>query len=112
MVKSKLKYSFKLSNLCSPAMIYFVISLVALLMLGVQNLNKDENILCIGNYKCGIASKTLVFLLNAVYIVFWTFLLDLMCKAGYKELSWLVLLIPILLFFLFLGAIIYQSQII
>lgn len=112
MAKSKLKYSFKLNNLCSPAMIYFIVSLLALLMMGLQNLNSDENVLCVGQFKCNIVSKSIVFVLNAVYILFWTFLLDLMCKAGYQELSWLVLLIPILLFFLFLGAIIYQSQII
>ena len=112
MAKSKLKYSFKLNNLCSPAMIYFVISLIGMLMIGIQNLNDSDDVLCVGDFKCNVVNKSLVFILNAVYILFWTFLLDLMCKAGYSNISWFIILIPILLSFLFLGVIIYQSQII
>ena len=112
MAKSNLKYAFKLNNLCSPAMIYFVISLIGMLMIGLQNLNDKDDLLCVGNFKCNVVNKSLVFILNAIYILFWTFLLDLMCKSGYSNISWIIILIPILLFFIFLGVIIYQSQII
>ena len=109
--KIKFNYSFNLKKLCTPAMIYFVLSAIGMFLLGLQNLNGENNILCVGTYKCGIANKLIVFLLNAIYILFWTFVLDLFCKAGYKELSWFIVLIPFILYFLFLGLIIFQSQI-
>ncbi len=107
----KIKYSFDLKKLCSPSMIYFVISAIALFLVGVQNLNGDDNTLCVGAYKCSITSKTMILAFNAIYILFWTFVLDLFCKAGYKELSWFIVLIPIVLFFVFFGLIIFQAQV-
>lgn len=106
-----LKYSFDIKKICSPSMIYFVISAFALGLLGIQNLNGDDNTLCIGTYKCSIASKTMVLAFNAFYVLFWTFVLDLFCKTGYKELSWFIVLIPILLIFVFFGLIMFQAQI-
>lgn len=107
----KLKYSFDLKKLCTPSIVYFAISAFALAILGIQNLNGNDNTLCIGTYKCSIASKTMVLALNAIYVLFWTFVLDLFCKAGYKELSWFIVLIPIILIFVFFGMIMFQAQI-
>ena len=106
---SKIKHNFNLRKLCTPSFIYFAISLFALVIIGLQNLSTDDNSLCVGNYECTVGNKLLVFVLNGIYILFWTFILDLMCKAGYSELSWIIILIPILLFFLFLGIIVYQG---
>ena len=106
---STIKHQFNLKKLCTPSFIYFIISLFGLVLLGLQNLTNDDNSLCVGNYECTVGNKLLVFLINGIYILFWTFVLDLMCKAGYSELSWIIVLIPILLFFLFLGIIIYQN---
>jgi len=88
--------SFDLRKMCTPATIYFVISLLFLIVIGVSNLNETDR-LCVGDYSCYVGNNTLVFLLNAVYILFWTFILDLMCKNGYASLSWFVLLLPFLL---------------
>ena len=108
--KSSLSYNFRLKKLCTPSMIYFVLSLVALIVLGIQNLNGSDEIFCMGQYKCNLGNKSVVFLLTAVYILFWTFVLDLMCKTGYSEISWFIVLIPFLLFFLFLGIMMYNSM--
>lgn len=108
---NKLKYSFDLKKICTPSMIYFVISAFALALLGIQNLNGDDNTLCIGSYKCSIASKTMILALNALYVLFWTFVLDLFCKTGYKELSWFIVLIPFVLIFVFFGMIMFYGQI-
>ena len=105
-----IKHKFNLRKLCTPSFIYFIISLFGLTLMGLQNLTNDDNSLCVGNYECTVGNKLLVFIINGIYILFWTFVLDLMCKAGYSELSWIIVLIPILLFFLFLGIIIYQSS--
>ena len=104
-----LKYTPKLKNLCTPSMLYFVLSLIALILVRIQHLNGNDHSLCMGQYKCTVGSKTVVFLLHAVYILFWTFVLDLICKAGYSELSWFIFLIPFLLFFLFVGIIMYNG---
>ena len=91
---------FNLQNMCTPATIYFVISVVALVILGLYNLNTPDQ-LCIGEYNCYVGNNTVVFILNAVYIIFWKFILDLMCKNGYSDLSWLIILLPIILTFVF-----------
>ena len=93
---AKLVKSFDLRKLCTPASIYFVISLIFLIVMGLNNLN-DSDRLCLGDYSCYVGNNTLVFLLNAVYILFWTFVLDLMCKGGYTSLSWFILLLPFIL---------------
>ena len=107
--KTTIKHNFNVRKLCSPSMLYFVISLIALVLMGIQNLSGNSEIFCLGNYQCNVGNKLIVFLLNAVYILFWTFILDLMCKAGYHELSWFIVLIPFILFFIFLGIIIYKT---
>lgn len=107
--KTAFKYTPKFKNLCSPSMLYFVLSLVALVVVGIQNLNGQDNSFCMGQYKCTVGNKMMVFLLHAIYILFWTFVLDLMCKAGYSELSWFLVLIPFLLLFLFVGIIMYNA---
>lgn len=101
MVKISPRSNFNLLKMCTPATIYFVISLIALILLGIGNLDNNEK-LCIGNYSCYVGNNTIVFVLNAIYILFWTFILDLMCKGGYSTLSWLVLLLPFILIFIFL----------
>jgi hypothetical protein len=99
---------FDLRKMCTPATLYFIISLVFLVIMGVNNLQDTER-LCLGDYSCYVGNNTMIFLLNAVYILFWTFLLDLMCKNGYSTLSWFVLLLPFILSFLFLALIMIKA---
>lgn len=99
---AKCKTKFDLTKLCTPSTIYFVISLLGLIILGVSNLGSD-NRLCIGDYNCSVQSNTIIFVLNAIYILFWTFILDLMCKNGYSALSWFVLLLPFIIYFIILA---------
>ena len=110
-IKSRLNSNkgFNLMEMCTPATIYFIISLIALIILGVSNLGNNDR-LCIGNYNCNVGNNTIVFTLNAIYILFWTFLLDLMCKNGYTAISWFVLLLPFLLSFIFLAMVMMKTQ--
>ena len=108
MAKIKPRTKFDLMKLCTPASIYFVISLVGLILLGVGNLEDNER-LCIGNYSCNVGNNTLIFVLNAIYILFWTFVLDLMCKSGYSNISWFVLLLPFILVFVFLAMVMIKN---
>ncbi len=112
MAKLKKLYApppFDLRKMCTPATIYFVISLVFLIFMGMYNLN-DSDRLCLGDYSCYVGNNTMVFLLNAIYILFWTFILDLMCKNGYSSLSWFVLLLPFILSFIFLALMLIKSK--
>lgn len=104
MVK-KNNYNFNLRKLCTPASIYFVLSIISFVILLVQNLG-GNNLLCVGDYKCDIGNVFLTFVFNLVYIIFWTFILDMMCKNGYEKISWLLVLLPILLMFIMLSIIV------
>ena len=94
------KYNFKFKKICTPAFLYFVLSIISFVVLGLQNVDGDDKKLCAGSYTCSVASKSVIFILHAIYIMFWTFVLDLMCKNGYEKISWLIVLLPILLFFI------------
>jgi len=107
----KFTNSFDLKKLCTPSLIYFMISALGMFIVGVQNLNGSKNTLCLGAYKCGVTNKAFIFSLNMLYILFWTFVLDLFCKTGYSKLSWFIVVIPILLSFVFAGLFVYNTQI-
>ena len=113
MVKSKSNTNsnskFNLMHLCTPASIYFIISIIGLILLGVSNLGNEDR-LCVGNYSCNVGSNTVIFVLNCIFILFWTFILDLMCKNGYSGLSWFILLLPFILSFVFLAMIFAQAK--
>jgi hypothetical protein len=50
----------------------------------------------------------LLLLIQALYILFWTWLLNLICKVN-KGISWIIVLFPFILFFLALGIILFQG---
>lgn len=101
--------SFDLTNMCTPATIYFVLSLIGLIMVGLNNLNNHDKV-CIGDYNCYVGNNTTVFILNAIYILFWTFILDLMCKGGYSSLSWFVLLLPFIILFILFAVLMVKDE--
>jgi len=101
--------SFSLKKLCTPAMIYFILSFVGLFLIGMNNL-KQRDMLCLGNLQCNVGNNVGIFILNAIYILFWTFILDLMCKNGWTDLSWFLLLLPFILSFLIYGLIFFKFR--
>ena len=103
------KSKFDLKKLCKPAHLYLVFSLLGLILISLQNIGHESNRLCVGNYNCTVGNKSILFVLDILYILFWTFILDLMCKAGYTDLSWIILLFPILLSFILIGLLIYHA---
>jgi hypothetical protein len=91
-----------LRNLCTPAYVYFVISMISVLVIYIQNYNLSENIYCLGQYSCQLSktSTALMFVFKIIYILFWTWILNLMCGAGYRYIAWIFVLLPIVLFFI------------
>lgn len=94
-----------LKDLCTPAMVYFVISIVALFMILLQNLG-NSNSYHVGSFSCRVPSTILVFIVKLVYILFWTWVLNLICKDGHNEISWLLVLLPWILLFVMMGLLI------
>ena len=89
-------------ELCSPAMLYFIISIVALVMVLLQNLG-NQNSYNVGSFSCRVPSTALVFIIKLIYILFWTWILNLICKDGHTSISWLLVLLPWILLFVMMG---------
>ena len=91
-----------LKELCTPAMIYFVISITSLIMVLFQNLG-NSNSYNIGSFSCRVPNTALVFVAELIYVLFWTYVLNLICKDGHTSLSWLLVLLPWMLLFVMIG---------
>jgi hypothetical protein len=86
------------SNLCAPAMFYLIISSIMLIMIIFQNVGNQSS-LNIGNYNSRVPSTILIIIIKAICILFWTWVLNLICKAGHKGISWFLVLLPFILMF-------------
>jgi len=91
-----------LKELCTPAMIYFVISMIALIMVLFQNLGNTDSY-NVGSFSCRVPNTALVFIVKLIYVLFWTYVLNLICKDGHTSLSWLLVLLPWMLLFVMIG---------
>jgi hypothetical protein len=91
-----------LKELCTPAMIYFVISVITLAMILVQNLG-NQNSYNVGSFSCRVPNTALVFIIKLIYILFWTWILNLICKDGHTTISWLLVLLPWIMLFVMMG---------
>ncbi len=91
-----------IKELCTPALLYFVISLIALGIVLVQNLG-NTNSYHVGSFSCRVPNTAAVFIVKIIYVLFWTYILNLICKDGHAGLSWLLILLPWLLLFVMMG---------
>ena len=99
-----------LNQLCTPSYIYFIISIIGIAAAALQNLGNSQ-IYALGNFSCRVPSTIALFIIKLVYILFWTWILNLMCKDGQESIAWLLVLLPFILFFVIIGMIIlYQND--
>jgi len=91
----------KIKNLCSPAMVYLVISFFSILSILIQNLN-NNNMLNVGSYKINVHNNITYFVGHTLYVLVWTFILNFLCKKGYSKLSWLLVILPFIFIFIFI----------
>ena len=91
-----------LKKLCNPAYVYLVISCIALIIISIQNLG-NVNTYCLGSYSCDVGNTSIIFVIKALYILFWTWLLNVICKGGAPNFAWLLVLFPFILLFVVLG---------
>ena len=100
----------KLSKLCSPSYVYFIISVLAIVISAVQNIG-NRNKYTLGSFSCRVPSCMAIFIIKVVYILFWTWILNLMCKDGHSGTAWFLVLLPFVLLFVILGsAMMYQKR--
>jgi len=93
-----------IKDLCTPAIVYFIISMIALLILFIQNIG-NTNSYHIGSFSCRVPNTIAVFIVKLIYVLFWTYILNLICKDGHSGLSWLLILLPYILLFVIMGII-------
>jgi hypothetical protein len=96
--------SKKIKDLCPPAMFYFAISMIGLILMGLHNLG-NTNVYKLGSYSANVPSTVLVFIVKLIYILFWTWILNLICKDGYNSVSWFLVLVPFILSFVSIGVV-------
>lgn len=93
----------RFNQLCTPAAFYFVISIIAFVIVLVQNLGNTKTF-SMGYFTCRVTNTLIVLLFNLIYILFWTYVLNLICKDGYTNLSWFIVLLPFIFYFVLMGA--------
>jgi hypothetical protein len=91
-----------LRDLCTPAYLYLVISFISLAIIMFQN-SSTLDTYCMGQYSCKVSSTTMLFLIKFIYIIFWTWILNLICNAGATPIAWLLFLFPFILMFIFIA---------
>ena len=91
-----------LYDLCDPAFYYFLISFSIIIVVGLQNYGQGFNY-CIGTQICPTSNIVGIFVVKIMYVLVWTWILNLLCKNGHEIISWIFVLIPILLMFVFLA---------
>ena len=69
------------SNLCTPAMIYFVIAIIYLIF----NIFTNFNIMSM--------------VIRLLVILVWSWLLNFLCTKGFTVISWLLIIVPFLMSF-------------
>lgn len=94
-----------LRKLCTPALLYFSLSVFTIVVILIQNvLQGNRNTYCLGNYQCHVSSTLFPFIGKVLYTLLITLGLNEMCRRGYSNLSWFVFLFPFIMMFVLLGS--------
>jgi hypothetical protein len=82
-------------NFCTPAKLYFIISLILLAVSLYYDLTRNEkDKICLGKLSCKIENKPVFYVLNILFILAWAFILNMLCRFGWSKLSWFLFLFP------------------
>ena len=94
-------------NLCGPSLFYLVVSVLAIIMITVQNMSHNNcKHMIIANSAIRTPSNILLLTIHIIGIMLWCWILNLMCRANHSGIAWLFVLFPyiiiLLCFFLIL----------
>lgn len=84
-----------LNTLCTPAYLYFMLSVVLLIFTGIFMNTDGAKQMCNGN--CNMFQVTMLFVIKFIFIVFWTWILNVLCRGGAGWLSWFLVLFPFIM---------------
>lgn len=106
------------TDMCPPAYVYLVVSTMAITVMFLQNYyvmqnvygSPDHNVYCLGSYSCEVSSVGMLFLIKVLYILFWTWVLNLICRAGAPGIAWFLVLLPFLVSFILLASLFFQGS--
>jgi len=71
---------FSVKHLCTPASIYFWISIIGLVIAFFSRF------------------QLVTTMVNLLFILLWTYFLNYLCSKGYSTISWVLVLLPIIIF--------------
>jgi len=93
-----------LYNLCPPAMLYFALSITVIVVIILQNIGSGSQY-CVGTMSCSssTALTTGFFVIKVLYVLVWTWVINVLCQNGYNMISWALVLIPLVLMFIFMA---------
>ena len=66
----------ELSKLCTPAVIYLVLSVIAILMAIMKRMSM------------------MTVVVKTMFVLLWTWFLNFLCSKGYSGISWFLVLLP------------------
>jgi hypothetical protein len=96
-----------IKNLCTPAFVYLIISVISIIAMAIQNYGNSD-LYCLGLYSCNVTSIGIIFVFKVLYVLFWTWVLNIICRGGYPGVSWFLVLFPYILLFVLLGLLMIQ----
>jgi amino acid transporter len=102
-------------NICTPAKLYFIISIILLIFSFYYDTTRDEkDKICLGKLSCKIENKPVFYLLNILFILSWAAILNILCYFGWSRLSWFLFLFPYIIlgiiFVLIVGLVIFVAR--
>jgi hypothetical protein len=95
-------------KLCPPALVYLVLSVIGFFLVLGQNIG-NTNSYNIGHYSMRCPSTIMVFVFKVLYILFWTWVLNILCKSGFSGFSWFLVLLPFILMFIILAMVMFNK---
>ena len=98
------------NSLCTPAQLYLGLSVLAVLSQCYQNIG-NPNVFACGLMKASSPINNVFYIVfEVLYVLGWTYLLNILCKKGYNKLSWLLVLLPLIAMFVIIGLVIIGLQ--
>ena len=71
---------FEFSKYCTPAQLYLVLAVIGLIMTFMENF------------------RLLTLVVNGFFIVIWAWILNWLCSKGFTAISWILVLLPFIMF--------------
>lgn len=96
--------SVGIMNLCPAAKFHLIISLVAIIVMSLTIFGTNVPY-CIGTNQCDspyFGHMSIIYTIKILYIVFWTWILNIVCRKVSPSIAWVIALLPFLLFVILL----------